>query len=132
MGNTKERNSGYLPVLPKGWRYHVALDGPGGNRVTVNSTDNGGFDVVTNTTEVTRRTHESSLADALRAASKGAKALDEVAKREAEFHKARDSALAALGEAEGGGDPLRIYRGTGEAVVEAGASDAVVPSKPGG
>lgn len=95
------RRSAYLPVLPEGWEYEVALRGPNGARVLVDAAEPGEFTIRYIAGDGTMR-HGSAdkFADAVKTAANGARLMDKVHRLDAEARQAREEALSVLGEEE--------------------------------
>lgn len=79
----------------------MTVHGPDGQAVMVGQRgDADGYTVITRAEGVERVNRADTLADALRTSAKGVRALVKIAEQEAAIRKARQEALAALGEPE--------------------------------
>lgn len=94
----KQPPQNILYTVPEGWSYEVDLIGPGGATIGVTPSDeaSGHFSVIVTVDGNERRSTASSMPEALRAASKAAKALADVAKKRAALQAAEEEALGFL------------------------------------
>lgn len=96
----RARRNAYLPVPPEGWFYGVNIEGRTG-RVAISPSDGEEWQIaVIPKGEDPRRLYASSLAEAVKVGVEAAKALDRLARIEAEYAEARKAALGAFGGGE--------------------------------
>jgi hypothetical protein len=115
------RRGGYLPVLPDGWVYRILISDRADENASAASIDvvagngDGEHHVYVNTEDGRKTITKPSLPDAVRVAVDAAKALDRLAKSEAEFKAARQAALDSIGgDAEDDAEPMAAAAPAGD------------------
>lgn len=102
---TKARRNAYLPVPPDGWMYGVTIACVGRGYVDVLPVEGDTYDVHVHPKGGDKSTVrvEGGLAEAVKRGVDAAKALDRLARIEADYAEARKAALAAFGGSESTG-----------------------------
>lgn len=93
------KKAAYLPTLPDGYGYAINIEAPDGEAAASIITSADGSAVVEfYVGDESRTKHAETLADAVRVAADGVKALGTLHKHEENAKKAREDALSVLGD----------------------------------